>query len=58
MARSHSIEGPSLSQYFSTFLAYSRLASIALGTDDIDCVYHFALYELQATVNPRAALHR
>ncbi|BEH31535.1 NgoMIV family type II restriction endonuclease [Burkholderia pseudomallei] len=29
----------------------SRLASIALGTGDIDCVYHFALYELQATVN-------
>jgi hypothetical protein len=30
--------------------APSRLASIALGTGDIDCVYHFALYELQATV--------
>jgi len=28
----------------------SRLASIALGTGDIDCVYHFALYELQHTV--------
>lgn len=28
----------------------SRLAAIALGTGDIDCVYHFALYELQATV--------
>ena len=28
----------------------SRLASIALGTGDIDCVYHFALYELQATL--------
>jgi hypothetical protein len=28
----------------------NRLASIALGTGDIDCVYHFALYELQATV--------
>lgn len=28
----------------------SRLASIALGTGDIDCVYHFALYEMQATV--------
>ena len=28
----------------------SRLASIALGTGDIDCVYHFALDELQATV--------
>lgn len=28
----------------------SRLASIALGTGDIDCVYHFALYELQDTI--------
>ncbi|WP_234473230.1 NgoMIV family type II restriction endonuclease [Erwinia sp. S63] len=28
----------------------SRLASIALGTGDTDCVYHFALYELQAAV--------
>jgi len=28
----------------------SRLASIALGTGDIDCVYHFALYELKAAV--------
>jgi hypothetical protein len=28
----------------------SRLASIALGTGDIDCVYHFALSELQETV--------
>jgi len=28
----------------------NRLASIALGTGDIDCVYHFALYELQATL--------
>jgi hypothetical protein len=28
----------------------SRLASIALGTGDIDCVYHFALYELIRTV--------
>lgn len=26
----------------------SRLASLALGTGEIDCVYHFALYELQA----------
>ena len=25
----------------------SRLASIALGTGDIDCVYHFALHELE-----------
>lgn len=28
----------------------SRLTSIALGTGDFDCVYHFALYELQETV--------
>ena len=28
----------------------SRLASIALGTGDIDCVYHFALPELIATI--------
>ena len=28
----------------------SRLASLALGTGDLDCVYHAALYELQATV--------
>jgi hypothetical protein len=28
----------------------SRLASIALGTGDIDCVYHFALYELDETL--------
>lgn len=28
----------------------SRLASIALGTGDIDCVYHFALYELQEAI--------
>lgn len=28
----------------------SRLASIALGTGDIDCVYHFTLPELQAAV--------
>lgn len=28
----------------------SRLASIALGTGDIDCVYHFALYELVDSV--------
>lgn len=25
----------------------ARIASIALGTGDIDCVYHFALYELE-----------
>jgi NgoMIV restriction enzyme len=28
----------------------SRLASIALGTGDIDCVYHFALLELRDTL--------
>ena len=28
----------------------SRIASIALGTGDIDCVYHFALTELRETV--------
>jgi hypothetical protein len=27
-----------------------RLASLALGTGDLDCVYHFALVELQETV--------
>jgi hypothetical protein len=33
----------------------SRLASIALGTGDIDCVYHFALHELiQAVENCEA----
>lgn len=29
----------------------ARLASLALGTGDIDCVYHFALYELIKAVN-------
>lgn len=29
----------------------SRLASLALGTGDIDCVYHFALPELVETVS-------
>lgn len=29
----------------------NRIASIALGTGDIDCVYHFALPELQDTLN-------
>ncbi len=29
----------------------SRLSSIALGTGEIDCVYHFALHELQERVN-------
>ncbi len=28
----------------------SRIASIALGTGDVDCVYHFALHELQNAV--------
>lgn len=28
----------------------SRLASLGFGTGDIDCVYHFALYELQEAV--------
>lgn len=29
----------------------NRLASLAFGTGDIDCVYHFALYELIRAVN-------
>jgi hypothetical protein len=29
----------------------SRIASLALGTGDLDCVYHFALHELMDTVN-------
>ena len=29
----------------------SRIASLALGTGDLDCVYHFALYELMEAVN-------
>lgn len=29
----------------------SRLASIAIGTGDIDCVYHFALQELLETIS-------
>ncbi len=33
----------------------SRLASLALGTGDIDCVYHFALPELLAAVRDYAA---
>lgn len=28
----------------------SRIASVALGTGDIDCVYHLALYELAESV--------
>jgi hypothetical protein len=31
----------------------SRIASVALGTGDIDCVYHFALPELQAAVQEK-----
>lgn len=33
----------------------SRLASLALGTGDIDCVYHFALYELVEAVKAYGA---
>lgn len=33
----------------------SRLASLALGTGDIDCVYHFALNELVEAVNQYGA---
>lgn len=29
----------------------SRIASLALGTGDIDCVYHFALKELEAVID-------
>ena len=29
----------------------SRLASLALGTGDIDTIYHFALYELISAIN-------
>ena len=29
----------------------NRLASLALGTGDIDCMYHFALYELMRAVH-------
>lgn len=29
----------------------NRISSIALGTGDIDCVYHFALYELEETLD-------
>jgi hypothetical protein len=28
----------------------TRLAALALGTGDLDCVYHFALHELQASI--------
>jgi len=33
----------------------TRLASLALGIGDLDCVYHFALPELQAAVTRTAA---
>ncbi|MBO6167907.1 MAG: type II restriction endonuclease [Kiritimatiellae bacterium] len=33
----------------------SRLASLALGTGDLDCVYHFALYELMDAVKQYGA---
>lgn len=33
----------------------SRLASLALGTGDIDCMYHFALYELMNAVKASKA---
>lgn len=33
----------------------SRLASLALGTGDLDCVYHFALYELLDAVRDYGA---
>lgn len=33
----------------------ARLASLALGTGDIDCVYHFALYELVQAVKEAQA---
>ena len=29
----------------------TRIATLALGTGDLDCVYHFALYELQKAIN-------
>jgi hypothetical protein len=32
----------------------SRIASLALGTSDLDCVYHFALPELLEVVTPEA----
>lgn len=32
-----------------------RIASLVLGTGDIDCVYHFALYELERAVNECAS---
>ena len=29
----------------------TRLATLALGTGDLDCIYHFALAELRAAVS-------
>ena len=36
----------------------SRLASLALGTGDLDCVYHFALYELMDAVREYGTVGR
>lgn len=36
----------------------SRLASLALGTGDLDCIYHFALYELMDAVKEYSAQGR
>lgn len=36
----------------------SRIASLALGTGDIDCVYHFALYELIDAVKKTSSRSR
>jgi hypothetical protein len=36
----------------------TRLASLALGTGDLDCVYHFALPELQAAVEEAGSLEQ
>lgn len=35
----------------------SRIASLALGTGDIDCMYHFALYELIKAVDDYSSGH-
>ena len=32
----------------------SRIAAVALGTGDLDCVYHFALHELMDAIDPHA----
>ena len=36
----------------------SRIASLALGTGDIDCVYHVALYELLEAVRKSSSRSR